>query len=319
METRQSVRKKDLIQQLETMKSQVIDPRAGIFGPGSMFWEVGKYSTAFVGAGRAALLQTAHPFVSTGIKQHSRTMDDPMSRFRGTFTNVFTMVYGDLDKVIDSAIRVHHLHARIQGQIEQDSGAYAKGSRYMANQVDAMVWVHATLWETSVKMYELIIGPLTHDEKQRYYQETKMFAYLFGVPESALPKNWDDFMAYNEMMWNSDQLTVNDAAREISEFLFTFNPVLKPVLSRYKIVTSMMMPERLREQYGLPPATAENMAIYERYIGYLKKTYPYLPKALRYLPPYVEARRRLKGKHEPDLITGTLNRLMLGKANLVSS
>lgn len=319
MESRQSVRKRDLIQTLEHMKSQVIDPRAGIFGPGSMFWEIGKFSTAFLGGGRAALLQTAHPFVATGIKQHSRTLDDPMSRFRGTFSNVFTMVYGDLDKVMESAVKVHHIHARIQGEIDEEAGAFAKGSRYMANHIDAMIWVHATLWETSVKMYELIIGPLTRDEKERYYRETKMFAYLFGIPEQALPKNWQDFIAYNEMMWNSDQLTVTDSAREISEFLFSFNPLLSPVLSRYKIITSMLMPERLREQYGLPPATAANVAVYERYIGLIKKSYPYMPRAIRYLPPYVEALRRLQGKHQPDIITGTLNKLMLGQANLVSS
>lgn len=318
MSVHHSVSKKDLLQQLEVMKSRVIDPNAGIFGPGSMFWEIGKYSTAFVGAGRAALLQTAHPWVANGIKQHSRTMQDPLSRFRGTFTNVFTMVYGSVDKVMESAFRVHNVHTRIKGAIEEDSGAFSKGSHYQANHIDAMIWVHATLWETSVKMYELVIGPLTRDEKERYYQETKMFALLFGLPESSLPKNWPEFIEYNEAMWNSDQLTVKDAGKEIAHFLFTFNPLLKPVLSRYKIVTSMMMPERLREQYDLPPATAANLALYERYIGYLRKSYPYFPKPLRYLPPYVEARRRLKGLHEPDFITGSLNRLMLGQANLVS-
>lgn len=315
----QPVTRAQLLAQLETMKGQVIDPVAGIFGPGSMFWEVGKYSSAFVGAGRAALLQVAHPWVANGIKQHSRTMDDPMGRFRGTFTHVYTMVFGNLDQVLRSAMQVHNMHTRIAGKIEQDSGAFAKGSAYQANEVQAMVWVHATLWETSVKMYELIVGPLEAEQKERYYQESKMFAYLFGIPESALPPDWNEFLAYNERMWDSSQLTVQDAGREIASFVFTFKPVLQPLLSRYEIMTSQLMPPRLRDQFGLPPDTEKNRQIFANDIARIKRLYPRLPRHLRYAPPYVEARRRLRGKHQPDLITGALNKLMLGRSSLVSA
>lgn len=314
----QPISKEDLIEQLETMKGKVLDPNEGLFGPSSQFWRIGRYSTAFLGAGRAALLQTAHPWVATAIAQHSKTMQDPMSRFRGTFTNVFTMVYGSLDQVIDSALRVHQYHARITGTIDEDSGAFSKGSCYQANEVQAMMWVHATLWETTVKMYELVIGPLSAAEKEAYYQETKLFAYLFGIPDEALPPNWNEFVQYNETMWYDDQLTVNSAAREIEHFLFHFNKVLTPALSHYRIITAMMMPEPLREQYGMPAPTAKNRALYDGYLSKIRKVFPYLPKHLRYLPPYNEALRRLNGKHSPGVVTGSLNKLMLGTFALVS-
>ena len=319
MSNAQPIDREQLIDQLEHMKGKVIDPDAGIFGPDSMFWRLGRYSTAFLGAGRAALLQNAHPWVANAIKQHSRTMDDPMSRFRGTFTNVFKMVYGSLDQVIDSALRVHHIHTHIQGEIEENSGAFAKGSRYQANEVNAMIWVHATLWETTVKMYELIIGDLSMAEKEAYYQEAKMFAFLFGIPEDDQPPNWQEFLEYNEQMWNSDVLTVKQASKDISAFLFTFSRPLVPVLTRYEVFTSMLMPERLREQYDMPVATAENQRFFEITVQRLRRVYPYLPKHLKYLPPYMEAQRRLQGKHRPGVITGSLNKLMLGQARLVSA
>ena len=319
MSEQHKITREELIDQLEFMKGKVINPSHGIFGPDSMFWRVGKYSTAFLGAGRAALLQNAHPWVATAIKQHSRTMEDPLSRFRGTFTNVFTMVYGSLDQVIDSSLRVHNIHQKIVGNIEANAGEFHKGSYYQANEVQSMIWVHATLWETSVKMYELILGPLSEQEKALYYNETKMFAYLFGIPEATLPDSWHDFLAYNERMWNSEQLVVNDAAKEIAYFLFHFNRPLQPVMNRYEIVTSMMMPERLREQYGMSPVSPENIALYEKYIASIRKAFPRLPRHLRYLPPYIEARRRIAGKHKPGLITGSLNKLMLGRAKLVSA
>lgn len=318
MSDAQPIDREQLIDQLEMMKGRVIDPLAGVFGPDSMFWRLGRYSTAFLGAGRAALLQNAHPWVANAIKQHSRTMDDPLSRFRGTFTNVFKMVYGSLDQVIDSALRVHQIHTHIHGNIEEDSGAFAKGSHYQANEGNAMLWVHATLWETTVYMYELIMGELTDQEKEAYYQEAKMFAFLFGIPEDLQPPNWQEFLQYNQRMWDSDVLTVKQASRDISGFLFTFNKPLTPVLDRYEIFTSMIMPQRLREQYDLPPASAENQALFERYVKYLKRIYPRLPQHLRYLPPYLEAQRRMRGKHRPGVITGSLNKLMLGRSRLVS-
>ncbi|MDX1696173.1 MAG: oxygenase MpaB family protein [Ketobacteraceae bacterium] len=311
--------REQLIDQLEQMKGRVIDPAAGVFGPDSMFWRLGRYSTAFLGAGRAALLQNAHPWVANAIKQHSRTMDDPLSRFRGTFTNVFKMVYGSLDQVVDSALRVHQIHTCIHGEIEEDSGAFSKGSAYQANEANAMLWVHATLWETTVTMYELIIGELTDQEKERYYQEAKLFAFLFGIPEDRQPPTWQEFLEYNQQMWISDTLTVKEASREISGFLFRFNKPLIPALQRYEVFTAMIMPERLRAQYDLPPPTSENQALFQRYVAMLRKVYPRLPKHLRYLPPYLEAQRRLQGKHRPGLVTGTLNKLMLGQTRLVSA
>ena len=145
-----------------------------------------------------------------------------------------------------------------------------------------------------------------------------LFAFCFGIAEELLPPAWDDFLAYNEAMWASDQLTVGPEAREIARFLFDFNPALRPVLDHYRVLTSMVMPVRLREQFGLPPANERSMAAFRRTTGLIRRVHPWLPRRLAYLPAYVEARRRLRGLHEPDFVTGALNRLMLGQTRLVS-
>lgn len=308
----------DLLAQLEVLKQRALHPNEGLFGPGSMFWEVNKYSVTFFGAGRAALLQLAHPWVANAIVQHSKTVSDPWGRFRRTFTNVFTMTYGSVDQLLKCCIAVHNIHRSMTGTISTGAGAFAKGSAYQANETNAMLWVHATLWETSVKMYEMFIRKLTPAEKEQYYQESKLFAFCFGIAEEALPRSWDEFMEYNEAMWASDQLTVGPEALETAAFLFDFNPALRPLLNHYRMLTSMMMPERLREQFELPPATAKNMAAFRRSTGLIRRIHPLLPRRIAYLPAYVEARRRLRGLHEPDLVTAALNRMMLGQSRLVS-
>ena len=315
----QTISKEELLDQLEVLKQSVIDRDVGLFGPDSMFWRVNRHLAMFLGAGRAALLQTAHPWVANAIDQHSKTKTDPMGRFRRTFTNVFTMVYGNMDQVLNSCITVHNIHATMFGQISEDSGAFDEGHNYQANEVYAMVWVHATLWETSIKMYELVVGPLTPAEKEAYYQETRLFAYCFGIPDSALPDNWNEFLEYNETMWNSDILKVEKDAEEIADFLFKFQPILQPALNHYKVITSMMMPERIREEYNLPPATRKNIDTYERFINVFSKSYRFIPDRFKYLPPYVEANRRLAGKHKPDFITAMMSKAMLGTPRLVSA
>lgn len=316
--TPHAISREQLLEQLEVLRQRAIKPEEGLFGPDSLFWELGKHSITFMGAGRAALLQLAHPWVANAITQHSKTVSDPFGRFRRTFTNVFTMTYGSVDQLLDCCIAVHNIHAGMFGKIATTAGAHGEGSAYSANEVNAMLWVHATLWDTTVMMYEMFVRPLSPAEKETYYQETKLFAFCFGIPESALPRSWDEFMQYNEAMWNSDQLAVGPEAREIASFLFNFNPLARPVMKPFERFTGMVMPERLRQEFGLPGPENGNKARVERMVRNIRRIEPHLPKRLRYLPPYVEAHRRLRGLHDPDLLTSLMTRALLGKPRLVS-
>ena len=73
-------------------------PADGVFGPGSTIWQVDREALVFLGAGRALLLQLAHPWVATAIAQHSKALSDPIGRFHRTFEIVFTLVFGSLDR-----------------------------------------------------------------------------------------------------------------------------------------------------------------------------------------------------------------------------
>jgi uncharacterized protein (DUF2236 family) len=46
---------------LAEISARVSNPIAGIFGPASASWRINRESALFLGAGRAALLQLAHP------------------------------------------------------------------------------------------------------------------------------------------------------------------------------------------------------------------------------------------------------------------
>lgn len=283
--------------QLKKLHGEIPDPRVGLYGPDSMMWKVSKpiISGAW-GSGRALLLQTAHPWVTAGIDEHSIVREDPMLRARRTFVNIFAMVYGSMPQVMASANLVHKSHNSITGEIPYEAGAFKKHSEYRANEINAMIWVHATLWDTLVMMYEEMEEPLTADEKERFYEETKLFAMLFGIPRDSLPPDWNSFVAYNRAMWNSPQLTVTPAAVRLKDDLFNARSIWLTVpLWAQEIISARNLPPRIREGYGMEYGLWEklNYGIFKTgatVTGWM------LPESLEYNPVYLEAQARLKGE-----------------------
>jgi uncharacterized protein (DUF2236 family) len=288
-----TVSREQLEVHLEKVRALVRDPRQGLYGPSSMVWRVNREQLLFLAGTRAALLQEAHPFVAHGVDQHSATKSDPFGRFERTFKHVHAMIFGELDSALASARRVHAFHQKVRGTIGENSGAYAKGAPYQANDEQALLWVHATLWESSITAYELFFRPLSGDEKERYYQETKLFAYLFGIPEAVLPPTFPDFSAYNERMWRSNDLAVASVAREMAAFILSpANPLQRRLTGWNRIMTAGLLPERFREAYGLSFGAKERAA-YEMSVRALRALWPLVPRQIRFVPAYLLARRRL--------------------------
>jgi uncharacterized protein (DUF2236 family) len=311
------VERPELEEALARVKALARDPRAGVFGPDTKLWEVNKEAIVFLGAGRAALLQLAHPFVATAIDQHSKTRDDPFGRFQRTFFHVFNMVYGDLDGALRAARAVWGIHTRITGTLPDAAGAWPAGQAYFANEPEALLWVHATLWDTSVLCFEHVVRPLGDDEKARYYEETKRFAWLFGIPDRVLPPDWPAFRAYVDGMLAGDQLHVVPAAREMGQFLFEpLLPGLGPLMRHYRLLTAWLLPEHLANGFGLVRGGEAGRRRFESTLRRLRTVYPNLPRRLRYLPAYVEARRRLAGRTGWDPIGETMTKLLVGRARL---
>jgi uncharacterized protein (DUF2236 family) len=301
----------DLEQLIEEVRADVAVPAHGIYGPQSMAWKISKEGVLFLGGGRAALLQLAHPFVAHAVDQHSETRNDPLGRFKRTFDNVFAIVFGDLDAALRSARRVHAVHNKITGDIREHVGQFREGARYAANDAEALMWVHATLLDTAVQVYEAVIRPLGPEEKESYYRESKRFARLFGIPDSVLPADWNAFSAYFDRMIGSSTIAVGQPALEMSRFLFASpHPAYRPLFRWLKMMTAGLLPARLRDELELPFSAFER-ALYEASIFALGRTVKRLPPRLRYIPAYVRAQRRIAGLTGPDRVGEWLERLAL--------
>jgi uncharacterized protein (DUF2236 family) len=305
----------DLESALDFVRASAAGPVEGIFGTESLTWRIDREAVIFLGAGRALLLQLAHPWVAAAIAKHSRTFADPIGRFHRTFGTVFTMVFGSLDQSLAAARQLHRRHAGISGNLGEAVGPFEKGSAYHANEVAALRWVHATLVDTALMAHDLVLPALTIEECERYWAESRRFAALFGLTPADLPPDWASFAAYDEAMAQSDILTVSPAAREIvGQLFFGGRWWLRPP-RWYQALSVRMLPERLREAFGLSFDTRDRAAA-DRALARIRRVYPMLPARLRYVGPYQEAQARLQGKAEPDWMTRCLNRAWIGRPRM---
>ena len=276
--------------------------RIGLYGPGSMSWTINREVAILVGGGRAALLQLAHPFVAHAVDQHSDTPTDPVGRFRRTFENVFGMVFGDLDAVFGAARRVHSIHTRIQGPIEHDVGPFKQNQRYRALDQDALIWVQATLFDTAVYVFDRIVHPLSLHEREAYYEETRIFASLFGA--TAMPESYPRFVTYMADMLASETITFSRPGRDLARFLLQPPKLLyAPFTHAYKTLTAGMLNTRLRGQLNLRWSLLER-AEYNAAWPVLRALHARTPDRLRFFPDYIEAMHRVQGITAPRDTTG---------------
>ncbi|MGB0063471.1 MAG: oxygenase MpaB family protein [Terracidiphilus sp.] len=298
---------------LAAVAAGTTNPIAGIYGPESLSWRINRESALFLGAGRAALLQLAHPWVASALAEHSRVLDRPIARFHGTFRIVFTMVFGSLDQALAAARHLYALHTRIRGQLPEDAARWQRGSSYEANEIGALRWVYATLVESAVLAYECALGPLAAAEREQYYAETKTLAALFGLPAAALPQDWEAFAAYNRAIHaaDNDALGVSSAARAMAHNLLRGAGIWLWVPFWYRALTVGWLPVRFRREFGLDFGEAEQQAA-ARARANLPWIYVSLPHAVRFSGPWREAQARLAGRRA-GLLAQWSNRFWIGQ------
>ena len=304
----------DLEAELSFVRARAAGSIAGVFGPEFVTWKVDREAAIFLGAGRALLLQLAHPWVATAIAEHSNVFADPIGRFHRTFRTTFTMVFGTLDQAVEAARRLHSRHAKITGVMPITAGPFAAGSRYFANETSALHWVHATLVETALIAHDLVLPALSAEERERYYAESRVFAALFGIPQPNLPPTWEEFTGYNEAMWASDTLTVIPHARAIAEQVLegANSASGRPNgIEQSRPGCCILACEEISDR---PTTKPNNASRQERSTGFEHLSGPTGVAAVCW--PYQEAVGRLSGKARPSLLIQCSNRFWIGQSAL---
>ena len=73
---------------------------------------------------------------------------------------------------------------------------------------DPLLWVHATLIDSGMVAYDNFVAPLSPVEASRYYEESKILARLFDIPEGLVPASLADFQVYMKATLAGNQIAV---------------------------------------------------------------------------------------------------------------
>ena len=180
----------------------------------------------------------------------------------------------------------------------------------MALDHSAMFWVAATLWDTSILIYEAVVAPLRSAEKDQSYAETVTFCRLFGLSTSTMPADWTAFRTYFDDMLGSETLHVGQTARMLGERVL--RPPRKlaiPLSTCVDFLTAGLMPPALRDAYGIP-FERRHRSVFESTLKLARRDLPVLPDSLRDCPPYLDAQRRVGGRGSQDPVAETWKRFV---------
>ena len=264
----------------------------GLFGPSSATWRVSREGVLLLGGGRALILQVAHPLVAAGVGDHSSYREEPWRRLYQTLALMTQIVFGDGESAERAVRRVRAVHSRVRGTTAEASSGYAHGTPYDARDPALLMWVHATLVDTSLLVYERCVGRLPIGERERYYEEQKLLAEKLGVPRAAQPDSYADFNEYVDAMLDGEALAVTDVLRDVVDV--ALRPPLprpaRPLAEALNLVTIGLLPSRLREELGLGWGPGRDRLL-SASSGALRRLLPLLPSAVRELPPARRAER----------------------------
>jgi len=274
------------IERLQTaFDAEEIDVHANLYGPQSVTWQVNREAALLLGGGRALLLQLAHPLVAAGVAQHSNFRRDPMQRLYRTLELMLTITFADATRAIRAVRQIEKAHAHVKGELHDDVGPFPSGTPYDANDPELLLWVHATLVDSALLVYERFVDRLTPRQRRTYYDESKRGGRILGVPPKLLPDTLADFEDYMHEMFRSDVLSIGDEGRDVAEaVLWPKTPAgLRYLLTVPNFVTFDMLPPPVRDRYGY--SWGPGMGFVAQALAWISRTtLPLLPAVLRVMP-----------------------------------
>ena len=223
--------------------------KAGLFPAESVVRRVDGERVLLLGGGRALLMQLAHPSVARGVAEHSDFRVDPFARLRRTLDATSAIVFGTVETAERAAASVRAVHDRV------------RGNGYDANDPALLLWVHATLVDTALRVHGRFLGGLSDDDAEQYYEESTVIAEVLGVPRHEQPRDLASFGDYVDGMVAT--LEVTDDARTLARAVLTPRvPLpLSPLARVGRDLTAGLLPPPLRRQYRLSWTPAHAAAL----------------------------------------------------------
>jgi uncharacterized protein (DUF2236 family) len=264
-------------------------PDHGLFGPNSVTWKVDREIAVLLGSGsRALLMQVAHPKVAAAVADHSRYQSDPLGRLRDTLDAIYGFAFEDTQRVEAIIQHINGLHARVRGTT-------ADGEPYSALDSHLLLWVYATLIDSSLIAYETFVAPLADADREAYYAEFRQAGPMWGIPSGAFPPSLAALRAWMSDLIAMGEVRVTDQGRQVGRYILE-PPVWwlpAPLSVPLRLGTVWLLPPTLRAGFGYSWGPRRERLMRGVAAG-SRALVPRLPHVVRDLPLARAADRRVQ-------------------------
>jgi len=254
-----------------------------LFTPDRQIWKVDRETALLLGAGRALLLQLAHPLVAAGVTEHSAFAEDRLGRLRRTLDLSYALVFGDLSTARAAVRQMDTVHGRVSGFLPAAVGRFPAGTPYDAMDPELRLWVHATLIDTGLVVYQRFVTPLSHAQQAEYWADSWSVAQLLGIPKSMIPTTLDDFRDYVARTLTRD-VAVSPSTRALVRLIFQSGGVLLvPAVVFLELITVGLLPPGVRRHYGYHWSRGRERLL-DAFAAAVRTVLPAMPRVLRVAP-----------------------------------
>lgn len=280
------------------LRDQRTDP--GLFGPDSVTWRVMREPLLLFGAGRALLMQAAHPLVAQGAIDHSAYATDPFGRLERTVEWVTVVSFGTTAEAQRATAQVVALHRAVQGRLPRANATprVEAQTAYTADDPALLRWVHASFVDTMLATHDSLVGGLDDAERDAFVHEWDAVAALMGVPRRLLWRDAAALRAYVRRQVTRGPALPGPGSRTVADTVLhppVSSPSMRPAAEVLSFIAVGLLPDELRRGYGLPwtPAHAAAHRALRVALRALRAT---LPRRLRVSPIYDLAVARSRGR-----------------------
>ena len=218
-----------------------------------------------------------------GVAQHSNWMQDPFGRMAATSGYILTVTYGDTAAADHVASRVRAIHGHVNGTDP------VTGLEYRAADPALLLWIHAAMVDSIVRVVQRYGRTLDAAEADRYVAEMVRFGEMVGVPAEDVPASVAELHEYIDSV---ELLQATPDAREAIAVVLDppgLDEDTRELWHDLGQVAIGTLPDWARSMYGFdePPAQSMEREPVRQLIGALDL-------AFESLPGVMEARERIE-------------------------
>lgn len=204
---------------------------------------------------RAILMQLAHPLVAAGVSQYSTFRGgaaEAAARLHHTVGAMLALTFGDQARRGAAIARIREIHRQVNGTLGESVGPFAAGTYYTAEDPELLLWVHATLLDSTVDVYQRLVGPLTRADLDAYCDESLPTLVELGGDPVTAPRTWEGLLAYMTRMEQSAVLATAKSTRDLADRVLAPHGAVwaVPLGALNRLITIGLLPPSMRGVYG---------------------------------------------------------------------